>query len=184
MKNTRRIKRYLARAYQVFDGQKQLCLAARLPDSVVLKTDLPKKIFVNKAFYNHLAASHPEIGKNKLLGFVMALNIPDEIYHFPLKSKLNFFRVSSRGIVNIVGTSKKGERISSHQVVTSFFTDSLNYLSNIKKTAIAVYSRNTGGAPLDIPSSPKNVLVSSSPPAERASLKGISGVSDSVSSIP
>ena len=42
----------------------------------------------------------------------------------------------------------------------------------------AVFLRKTGRALLNIPSSPKNVLVSSSPPAERASIKGVSGVSN------
>lgn len=65
----------------------------------------------------------------------------------------------------------------------SLLTNEPNYPANIKKTAEAVYMKSTGGAPLDIPSSPKNVFVPSSPPAEGASNQGISGVSKSDLSI-
>lgn len=161
------IQKYLTRAYKVYDNQSVANTVAQISKDVMQKTNLPKNIIVTQAFFEKMIQRHPEIPKNRLFEFVKTLNIPDEIYQLPEKSRLNFFR-NLEELTNIVGTRMKNNQ----QVVTSILTSSKKYPERIKKTAEAVFLKDARGTAT-------SSSLMQSPPAGQI----ISGVSNPFESI-
>lgn len=133
--------------------QKPFAIVAQITEDIAKQTDMPKDIVVKKSFFDKVAELHKEIPKDKLFKFVETLNIPDEIYSYPLETKLKFFKSLEDDFVNFVSIGKdySGKQMN---VITQFLTDKANWIANAKSTGKPVLSAETGRTPIS-PSFPQ-----------------------------
>lgn len=137
-----KIRKYLTNAYKVYNGQKVEAVVG----ICFYHVDQPlgaRPIVARKEFFEKITKKHSEVTLDSLFFFVQTINIPDEVYKTSLDGRLNFFRkISNSHSTNVVATKQVG---NTNVLVTTFITSKSNYMTNIRKTAEAVFLRNPEG---------------------------------------
>lgn len=154
---SKKIKKYLARAYQVYSGQKRCHVVAEITEDVAKRTGYSnrKNIIIKRAVVDHFSIHYIDsntklVDKNRLFRFVETLNIPDEIYQSKC-GRLSFFRKICGVIENQVVVDKEQDTRTVSLVVTQFDNflknkKDIKYLKRQKNTTNQVFLRDSGRA--------------------------------------
>lgn|GEM_PF-1679196 len=153
------INRYLAKAYQVYIGDKPYAVIAKITKVVAFKTGYQENtnIVIKKTVFDHFSKHFVDrktklIDRQKLFLFVKTLNTPNEI-HLSKDGKLRYFKVLTNLVENEVIIKKDTDLASKSQVITQFENNlldkrDLKYSSRQKNTSLKVFF-DSGGAPTD-----------------------------------
>lgn len=165
------VNRYLAKAYQVYVGDKPHAVIARITRNVakIANYQSYRNIIVKKSFFNKIITGHPNIFINKetqkvniknLFNFIKTLNIPNEIRQISKTKRLIYLRLINNKSVDLAIVDKNTfspPTCKTSIIITNFLISSnknkrVKYLQNIKNTSYEVFSYS-GRTPSDYPSS-------------------------------
>lgn len=151
------VKKGYRNAMQVMDDVRPMASIGRITKEIARASDYAKnrEIVIRKEIFEHfekhfLNKKTGKVDRERLLGFVKAINIPEEVFKTK-EGKLNFYRKLEDDIERMVIVAKDKHLPNKSSVISQFENNlkdkkDLAYSLRKKNTSEKVFS-NSGGAP-------------------------------------
>lgn len=131
-RSPKKIKKYLARAYLVYFGQRNYQVIAKINTEVARKANylshtdiIIRKQTINHFFKHFFDKNTQSINKQELFVFIKVLNFPDEIF-LSQENKLRYFKTQQQLVEYEVIVAKDKYLLNKSNVLTCFSNDLSN----------------------------------------------------------